>query len=199
MVVRMRDLLPARGPIAAPARVIDVKAFFTVMAAEPMTLKLVLLPRRNTDRRKLRSQHLLIDIGQRLALLEALLEPSEDDVIPERAQPYEGPVKGRATRIGMVNTTAKEVAIDVMVSAAAPDGFKENPGDVFLTIETRSLPATIVAAGGRMTFRLDRGAKRFLISQLEQSITIEGMHFEKAADRNALQRALERARAWLEG
>ena len=189
MVVRMRDLLPASAPIALLVRPIEAKAFFV----DPGMLKLVVLPRLNRNRRKFRSMHLRIDMDQRLALLVALLEPSEDDVIPERAQPYEGPVKGVATRIGMIDTRTVEAAIEVEVSAAAPKGFKENPGDVFLTIA----PKANVAGGGRMVFRLDRGAKRFLISQLEQSITIEGMHFETAAKRNWLQRALDRARAYL--
>lgn len=198
MVVRMRDLLPARGPIAVPARVID--AMVTIYDRLSW-LELIVVPRRNTQRRKLRSLHLGIYPEQRLMLLEALLEPGEDaGMIPERAQPYEGPVKGRASRIGMIGNTPKEMAIDVMVSAAAPKGFTEKPGDVFLTIgPSSSVPRDALVGYQAMTLRLDRGAKRFLISQLEQSITIEGMHFEKAADRNALQRALERARAWLKG
>lgn len=192
MAVRMRDKL-AKRDVTPTTLVIDADTTIGANLANRELIVLRLMPRHAPYRRRYRETWLDLDTESQPALLEALLDGDDAMAISDRAETYEGPVKGRASRIGVIDGRASAATIDLVVSAAAPAGFTADPGDVFLSIVPTGEKGNVPA----MMFRLDRGAKRFLISQLEQNITIENMYLDTSARRGALAHLLDRARAFL--
>lgn len=89
-----------------------------------------------------------------------------------RLEAYEGPGTGRVfLRLGK----SKPVPVSMMIRAARPGEGAES-GDLFLTFENTAKPKRGKQRDGpartALVFHLDIGAKRFLLSMLEQAVTI---------------------------